>query len=333
MSVLEELGIVKIIQQIFREHGTLDTLEKWYDKPSSSVNQGTLAQPQVLKVDRFGGLFLIGGVSLGLALSILKEVSSLKQIPGPDPNYNDICFFGAGSNISELPKFFPAVDMAFENGQKISLSPENYLFRHSKMHGGYSRVDYDAPGNCLNRTFYACCRYLFTSTEQHLRISNGDGLVVADSTWTYKIPTIDTIPRQFNVKDDIDEITWQTYKGQPTEKWLDTGPTDSDCWIRVPYPFQWGAPTFDAGEAFAMMAASLVALIELSALAKCSSFPLQGYIVIDTGCIQLIGQCSRRVVQISAGFMIFFSIQEEEVAEITNLFNRGNKKKKVMIDG
>ncbi|KAK1393014.1 hypothetical protein POM88_012070 [Heracleum sosnowskyi] len=105
------------------------------------------------------------------------------------------------------------------------------------------------------------------------------------------------------------------------------------CRIRVPYPFQWGAPTFDAGEAFAMMAASLVALIELSALAKCSSFPLQGYIVIDTGRIQLIGQCSRRVVQISTGFMIFFSIQEEEVAEITNLFNRGNKKKKVMIDG
>ncbi|KAK1378513.1 hypothetical protein POM88_025257 [Heracleum sosnowskyi] len=34
-------------------------------------------------------------------------------------------------------------------------------------------------------------------------------------------------------------------------------------WIRVPYPFQWGAPTFDAGEAFAMMAASLVALIEV----------------------------------------------------------------------
>ncbi|KAK1396285.1 hypothetical protein POM88_006148 [Heracleum sosnowskyi] len=31
-------------------------------------------------------------------------------------------------------------------------------------------------------------------------------------------------------EDDIDEITWQTYKGQLTEKWLDTGPTDSDCW-------------------------------------------------------------------------------------------------------
>lgn len=37
-----------------------------------------------------------------------------------------------------------------------------------------------------------------------------------------------------------------------------------DCRIRVPYPFQWGAPTFDAGEAFAMMAASFVALVEVS---------------------------------------------------------------------
>lgn len=33
--------------------------------------------------------------------------------------------------------------------------------------------------------------------------------------------------------------------------------------ISIPYPFQWGAPTFDAGEAFAMMAASFVALVEV----------------------------------------------------------------------
>ncbi|KAJ6671693.1 XANTHINE DEHYDROGENASE [Salix viminalis] len=30
--------------------------------------------------------------------------------------------------------------------------------------------------------------------------TNSDGLVVADGTWTYKIPTIDTIPKQFNVE-------------------------------------------------------------------------------------------------------------------------------------
>lgn len=40
------------------------------------------------------------------------------------------------------------------------------------------------------------------------------------------------------------------------------------CRISVPYPFQWGAPTFDAGEAFAMMAASFVALVEVCYLDK-----------------------------------------------------------------
>ncbi|KAK1309577.1 Indole-3-acetaldehyde oxidase [Acorus calamus] len=31
-------------------------------------------------------------------------------------------------------------------------------------------------------------------------LTNSDGLVVSDSTWSYKIPTIDTIPKQFNVE-------------------------------------------------------------------------------------------------------------------------------------
>ncbi|XP_042427206.1 indole-3-acetaldehyde oxidase-like isoform X3 [Zingiber officinale] len=31
-------------------------------------------------------------------------------------------------------------------------------------------------------------------------VENSDGLVVSDGTWTYKIPTIDTIPKHFNVK-------------------------------------------------------------------------------------------------------------------------------------
>ena len=35
------------------------------------------------------------------------------------------------------------------------------------------------------------------------------------------------------------------------------------CRIRVPYPFQWGTPSFDAGEAFAMMMTSFVALVEV----------------------------------------------------------------------
>ncbi|XP_060208866.1 aspartic proteinase 36-like isoform X1 [Lycium barbarum] len=69
--------------------------------------------------------------------AVMKAVLSLKLIEGPDPNYKDICFSGAGSDISQLSKSFPPVDMVFSNGKKLSLSPENYLFRHSKVHGAY----------------------------------------------------------------------------------------------------------------------------------------------------------------------------------------------------
>ncbi|KAJ8500360.1 hypothetical protein OPV22_010912 [Ensete ventricosum] len=111
-------------------------------------------------------------------------------------------------------------------------------------------------------------------------------------------------------------------------------------WIRVPYPFQWGAPTFDAGEAFAMMAASFVALVEstgtFTAVARyASATPVppsvlsrgigwQGIAILldglfgtangtsvsveNAGLLALTRVGSRRVVQISAGFMIFFSI-------------------------
>ncbi|WOK92987.1 nucleobase-ascorbate transporter 6-like [Canna indica] len=111
-------------------------------------------------------------------------------------------------------------------------------------------------------------------------------------------------------------------------------------WIRIPYPFQWGAPTFDAGEAFAMMVASLVALIEstgtfiaVSRYASATHVPpsilsrgvgwqgigilLDGIFgtangstvsVENAGLLGLTGVGSRRVVQISAVFMIFFSV-------------------------
>lgn len=36
--------------------------------------------------------------------------------------------------------------------------------------------------------------------------------------------------------------------------------------IKIPYPLQWGAPSFDAGHAFAMMAAVLVSLVEVMSL-------------------------------------------------------------------
>ncbi|XP_039113985.1 nucleobase-ascorbate transporter 6-like [Dioscorea cayenensis subsp. rotundata] len=111
-------------------------------------------------------------------------------------------------------------------------------------------------------------------------------------------------------------------------------------WIKIPYPFQWGGPTFDAGEAFAMMAASFASLIEstgtliaVSRYASATPVPpsifsrgvgWQGIAILlsgmfgtangsaasveNAGLQGLTRVGSRRVIQISALFMIFFSI-------------------------
>ncbi|GMH01305.1 hypothetical protein Nepgr_003144 [Nepenthes gracilis] len=118
------------------------------------------------------------------------------------------------------------------------------------------------------------------------------------------------------------------------------GLIDAAPWIRVPYPFQWGTPTFDAGEAFAMMFASFVALVEstgafIAVSRSASATPLppsilsrgvgwQGLGILlsglfgtvtgssvsieNAGLLTLTRVGSRRVVEISAVFMIFFSI-------------------------
>ncbi|XP_008793044.2 nucleobase-ascorbate transporter 2-like [Phoenix dactylifera] len=111
-------------------------------------------------------------------------------------------------------------------------------------------------------------------------------------------------------------------------------------WIKIPYPLQWGPPSFDAGHCFGMMAAVFVSLIESTGAYKAaarlaSATPppvhvlsrgigwqgvgilLDGLFGTGTGStvsvenVGLLGSTrvgSRRVIQISAGFMIFFSI-------------------------
>ncbi|TYK19608.1 putative nucleobase-ascorbate transporter 10 [Cucumis melo var. makuwa] len=111
-------------------------------------------------------------------------------------------------------------------------------------------------------------------------------------------------------------------------------------WIYIPYPFQWGGPTFNAGEAFAMMAASVVSLFEstgtfFAASRYGSATPVPASIIsrgsgwLGVGVLlngmfgSVTGTCasvendgllaltrvgSKRVIQISAGFMIFFSV-------------------------
>lgn len=111
-------------------------------------------------------------------------------------------------------------------------------------------------------------------------------------------------------------------------------------WIKIPYPFQWGAPIFAASHVFGMMGAVLVSGLESTgahyAAARLAgatppppyvlsrSIGLQGVGMLlegifgaaagstasveNVGLLGLTRVGSRRIVQISAGFMIFFSI-------------------------
>lgn len=111
-------------------------------------------------------------------------------------------------------------------------------------------------------------------------------------------------------------------------------------WIRVPYPFQWGRPSFNAGDVVAVIAASFVAIIEstgtfIAASRYASATPMPpsvlsrgvGWLgvgilldglfgtgsgstasVENAGLLGLTRVGSRRVIQISALFMLFFSV-------------------------
>ncbi|KAL3514561.1 hypothetical protein ACH5RR_027278 [Cinchona calisaya] len=111
-------------------------------------------------------------------------------------------------------------------------------------------------------------------------------------------------------------------------------------WIKIPYPFQWGTPIFRASHVFGMMGAALVSSAEstgafYAAARLAGATPPPSHVVSQRIGLQGIGQLldglfgsllgtaasvenvgllgltrvgSRRVVEISTGFMIFFSI-------------------------
>ncbi|GAB2267365.1 N-terminal acetyltransferase [Dionaea muscipula] len=111
-------------------------------------------------------------------------------------------------------------------------------------------------------------------------------------------------------------------------------------WVRIPYPFQWGGPIFRASDVFGMIGAALVSSAESTATFYAASrlsgatpppahvlsrsIGLQGISILldgifgaavgttasveNVGLLGLTRVGSRRVVQISTAFMIFFSI-------------------------
>ncbi|XP_048436008.1 putative nucleobase-ascorbate transporter 10 [Pyrus x bretschneideri] len=135
------------------------------------------------------------------------------------------------------------------------------------------------------------------------------------------------------------------YNNKPTTTQLScrtdrSGIVGAAPWIYIPYPFQWGSPTFNVGEALAMIAASFVSTFEstgtfFTTARYGSATPVPPSVVSrgvgwlgigvlfdgmfgsltgsaasveNAGLLALTKVGSRRVIQISAGFMIFFSV-------------------------
>ncbi|KAJ6675946.1 XANTHINE-URACIL / VITAMIN C PERMEASE FAMILY MEMBER [Salix viminalis] len=154
-------------------------------------------------------------------------------------------------------------------------------------------------------------------------------LFSAAIAWLFaQILTASTV---YNEKSEITQMTCRTDRA---------GLISASPWMYIPYPFQWGSPTFKAGEALAMMAASFVSLFEstgtfyaTSRYGSATPVPpsvvsrgigwlgigvfLNGIFgcvtgftasVENAGLLALTKVGSRRVIQISAGFMIFFSL-------------------------
>ncbi|CAF2216469.1 unnamed protein product [Brassica rapa subsp. trilocularis] len=147
--------------------------------------------------------------------------------------------------------------------------------------------------------------------------------------WAYA--EILTAAGAYNKRPDSTQLSCRTDR---------SGLISASPWVRIPYPLQWGRPSFHASDAFAMIAASYVAIVETTgSLIAASRFGSATHIppsvlsrgigwqgigvllnglfgtatgstalVENTGLLGLTKVGSRRVVQISAGFMIFFSI-------------------------
>ncbi|KAI8025779.1 Nucleobase-ascorbate transporter 4 [Camellia lanceoleosa] len=92
-----------------------------------------------------------------------------------------------------------------------------------------------------------------------------------------------------------------------------SGLLEGASWIRFPYPWQWGTPTVNATDAFIMMVAAINALVESTGTFKAASryggaTPPHIHSRENVGLLAVTRVGSRRVIQISAVFMLFFSV-------------------------
>ncbi|KAG7962543.1 hypothetical protein I3843_09G070800 [Carya illinoinensis] len=109
--------------------------------------------------------------------------------------------------------------------------------------------------------FIAFSQYLKNFQARQLPILERFALLISITViWAYA--HLLTASGAYRHRPDLTQLNCQTDKANLIS---------SAPWIKIPYPLQWGAPTFDAGHAFGMMAAALVSLIESTGAYKAAS--------------------------------------------------------------
>ena len=79
------------------------------------------------------------------AISSYVVGRGLFSVPGPDPQFQDVCFGGAPqhSDLEGLRRVFPAVKMRFKDDIELDLAPLQYLFIHTFESGKYCLAVFD----------------------------------------------------------------------------------------------------------------------------------------------------------------------------------------------
>lgn len=122
----------------------------WVFQAKVQERQASLVYPSkpVLKHARglisfflFSGLDTKGKIPFPSFRPQVLAGTKLSRVAGADPKYPDICFSGAGEDLTEVAKHFPTVSFQMEGWEggtwSLELAPENFLFKHSNVKGAY----------------------------------------------------------------------------------------------------------------------------------------------------------------------------------------------------
>ncbi|CAM6123343.1 unnamed protein product [Calypogeia fissa] len=284
---------------------------------------------------------VVSGVSFAYLIPTLTIInsSSLQTIVDPHERFERTMRAIQGALIASsafqiILGFSGLWGIACRFFSPISIAPTVALYGLGLYAFGFSQVakcvEIGIPAILVILVFSQYFKHLRVKVRQHFHIFELFPVVLGlGVVWAYA--HILTVTGTYKHASQLGKQHCQTNRA---------GLISSSPWVKVPYPLQWGAPTFDAGHAFGMMAGVIATMVESTAGFYAASrlagaTPPPPYVVSravgwqgigilfgglfgtaagatispeNVGLIGLTRVGSRRVVQVGALWMIFFGL-------------------------